>query len=97
MVVTLQASKVPASTPKLRPYSADLDRIDGFSQRLENLYGFSGQNPRDSEIYARNRLYNAIVGHPNAISRHCFRDIQVYFGYLGTESVGFGNIQGFRA
>ena len=97
MVVTLQASKVPASTPKLRHYSADLDRIDGFAQRLENLYGFSGQNPREPTIYGRNRLYNATVGHPNAISRHCFRDMQLYFGYLGTESVGFGNIQGFRA
>ena len=96
MVVTLQAPKVPASTPKFRPYSADLDRIDGFSQSLENLYGFSGQNPRELEIYALNRLYNAIIGHPNAISRHCFSNIQVYFGYLEAESVGFGNIQGFR-
>jgi AAA+ ATPase superfamily predicted ATPase len=97
MVVTLQALSVPASTPKFRPYSADLDRIDGFSQSLEHLYRFSGQNPRELEIYALNRLYNAIVGHLNAITRRCFRDIQVYFGYLDAESVGFGNIQGFRA
>jgi AAA+ ATPase superfamily predicted ATPase len=97
MVVTLQAPKVPASTYKFRLYSADLDRIDGFPQRCENLYGFSGQNRREPTIYGRNRLYNAIVGHPNAISRRCFRDMQVYFGYLDAESLGFGNIQGFRA